>query len=106
MLNKETRRRIARKFIEKNFGKYPLMVTRNFSCPDYSRPFELWAEPDEVSFQVIHAPYVHGPHKTVIAVSDNEKELHESVKKNFDKNNIAAGCVEYENFENYFIAYD
>lgn len=106
MLTKEKRRRIARKFIEKNFGKYPLKVERNFVSPDYTRPFELWAEADGVSFQVIHAPYVHGPHKTFIAVSDNKEELHESVKSYFDKDSIATGCVEYEKEGEYFIAYD
>ena len=106
MLNKETRRRIARQFIEKNFGKYPIMVTRNFVGYDLAHPVELWAEADEISFQVIHAPYVHGPHKTVIAVSESMEELNESINRNFDKDRIKNGFIEYEKFKDYYIAYD
>ena len=106
MLTVEKRRRIARKFIEKNFGKYPVLITRYSYEKDINNPFELWVEPDEVSFQVIHAPYVHRAGKAFIAVSDSKEELDESINRNFDKERVAAGCVEYEKEGEYFIAYD
>lgn len=106
MLNKETRRRIARQYIEKNFGKYAFKVTRNGVEPDLNRPFELWAENDGISFEVIHAPYVSGNHKRAIAVSDSKEELNKSVLENFHKESVTTGCVEYDKFKDYYIAYD
>lgn len=106
MLTKEKRRRIARKFIEKNFGKYAFKVTGLGVEPDMNHPFELWAENDGISFEVIHAPYVSGNHKRVIAVSDSKEELDNSVLTNFHKESVMEGCVEYEKFGDYFIAYD
>lgn len=106
MLSKETRRRIARQYLEKNFGKYAFKVTRLGVEPDLSRPFELWAENDGISFEVVHAPYASGNHKRVIAVSDSKEELNNSVLTNFHRESVMAGCVEYEKFKDYYIAYD
>ena len=106
MLNKETRRNVARQYLESKFGKYAFKVTRFGIEPDLSHPFELWAEQDNISFSVIHAPYVSKKHRRLIAVSDSKEELEKSINENFDKESIRMGCVEYDKFKDYYIAYD
>lgn len=106
MMTENKNRNIARAYLEKTFGKYAFKVTRSGVVPDYTRPFELWRTDDANVFEVIHAPYLSGLHHRYIAVSDNENELDKSVEKYFNKDSIAAGGVEYEKFDKYFIAYD
>lgn len=117
-MKEESRRRIARQFLEKEFGKYgnKLVKTIDGKLVIVKEPFELWRDIDSVegggwgearAFQVIYAPYVSGlTNKRVIAVSDNVQELHEIVNQCFDQERVKAGCVEYETYKQYKIAYD
>ena len=109
MLSENKRRTIARKYLEKNFGKQ-MNVPGVFA----GKPFELWRDYDSMlpgtnearAFEVIYAPYVSGSHKRVIAVSDSIEEMKEIVKASFGKESVAAGCPEYDTYEGYKVVFD
>lgn len=111
-MKEESRRRIARMFLEENFGKKMVIDTEGFYFE--GKPFELWRDYDSAkdgeyevrAFQVLFAPYLSSAKKRMIAVSDNEKELHEIVRKSFEENSIKCGLVEYEEYKGYKVAYD
>ena len=129
------RRQIARKFLEKNFGKkwQPMpveelarlkreLVTENGLSPElvekmvslYNRDFELWRSWDSMkpgehqarAFMVFHAPYISGAEDQYIAVSDSKEELEEIVNLVFDKERIALGLLEYDEMDGYYVVYD
>lgn len=130
MLNEEKRRRIARKFLEENFGKrscnaIPKQIITELSKLENSEKaieviakmflhdFELWRSWDSLdalnearAFQVLYAPYVTTSDKQFIAVSDTKKELDEIVEKVFPEERREYGFIEYERYGNYYIAYD
>lgn len=117
LMKEESRRKIARLFLEKKFGKYgwTKLTDINNRKVIVQVPFELWRSWDSMipktfearAFEVVHAPYVSGAvNKRIIAVSDSAEELNEIVEKCFDQERIKAGYVEYDNYKQYKIAYD
>ena len=116
-MKEESRRKIARLFLEENFGKYGNKLTKTIEGKPVivKQPFELWRDWDSMlpksfearAFEVIYAPYVSGlKNKRMITVSDNDQELREIVNQCFDKERVKAGCVEYETYKQYKVAYD
>ena len=109
-MKEEKRRKIAREFLENEFGKRMVVPQINF----VGEPFQLWRDWDSMkpgtnearAFEVIYAPYISGAKKRMITVSDSEEERREIVKKCFDQERIKVGCVEYETYKGYKIAYD
>lgn len=119
-MNEDSRRRIARKFLEENFGKYGLsqynITIGGKTFISMSRPFELYRTWDSMrdgdfdndarAFEVIYAPYVSEAEHKMIAVSDSQDELNEIVNKCFDKERVKLGLIEFEDYKGYKIAYD
>ena len=115
MMNEEQRRRIARKFLEKNFGKrgYTYLKEFNIRIPLHDN-FELWkawesATPGDNqarAFEVIFAPYISTSKQKFIAVSDSKEELNEIVHQVFDKERIRLGLLEYDKQDGYYVVYD
>lgn len=116
-MKEESRRRIARMFLEENFGKNGNLVVNayglSFSIP---KPFELYrswesmkkdAHDNEArAFEVMYAPYISSAEHRMIAVSDSKDELNEIVNQCFDKERIKLGLIEFDEYKGYKVAYD
>ena len=126
-MKEESRRRIARKFLEEKFGKQwkPFSIEKLEELKKavgimpfkilmeglYSRNFELYRSWDSMmegahdnearAFEVLYAPYSSSAEKKMIAISDNNEELAEIVDKCFEKND-----VKYADYKGYKVAYD
>ena len=115
-MKEESRRRIARKFLEEYFGKTGRVLENiGGQLIPVPHPFELWREPlstedgnwgEARAFQVFYAPYISGAKKRLIAVAETSQELNEIVEQNFDPERIKMGFIEFETYKGYKIAYD
>lgn len=115
MMNEEQRRRIARKFLEKNFGKrgYTYLKEFNIKIPLHDN-FELWKAWESVApgdnqaraFEVIFAPYISSSKQRFIVVSDSKEELDEIVNMVFDEERRKEGFLEYDTYDKYYVVYD
>ena len=113
MLNFEKRRKIAREFLEKNFGQYggALAETIDGKPVIIKAPFELWKHYDEKfketqAIRVIHAPYASGSKMPVIVVGETYEEVAEIGKKVVDEERWATGSPEFEQYKKYWVMYD
>lgn len=111
-MKEDKRRRIAREFLEENFGTYGVLNIEacgmKFNLP---KPFELFRAWDSMkvgvrenearAFEVMYSPYHSNAKKRVIAVSDDEEELMEVVNQCFEKND-----VKYADYKGHKVAYD
>ena len=114
-MKEDKRRIIARKFLEESFGKYGrVIIGEGKNMTIAPKPFELYRDYDSMTpgtnearaFEVAYPPYVSSSKKRIIAVSDSNEERNEIVEACFDKDSIKYGCVEYETYKGYKIAYD
>lgn len=111
-MTEEKRKRIARKFLEENFGKFKNIYLRNGAI--LQMPFELWrnwwsmenGKFEARAFSVINPPYVTGSTKPCIAVSDSKDELREIMNKIVPEERLKTGCPELEEYKGYYIMYD
>ena len=115
-MKEEQRRRIAREYLEKNFGKYGVRFYffNDVTLPISKPPFELWKcyesmEPgswESRAFRVIDAPYITNSNKPVIIVSDNQEELFEIAKIVISEERWETGSPEFDRFKNYYVMFD
>ena len=133
MLSENQRRRIARKFLEENFGKKwkalpdeTLDECRKLLIPKigverfngllglYNHNFELWpawigrkpGDDEQRAFQVLYPPYLSDAKHQYIVVSDSKEELNEIVPLVFDEERRKLGLLEHETYGKYYIVYD
>lgn len=111
-MKEESRRRIARLFLEDTFGKYGYINVdvygKTYSFPKAFELYRSWDSMDKKSeynearaFEVMYSPYHSKAEHRMIAVSDNDKELKDIVNQCFEKKD-----VKYEEYKGYKIAYD
>jgi hypothetical protein len=116
-MKEESRRRIARMFLEENFGKNGSLAVNAYGLYiSIPKPFELYRSWDSMkkgahdnearAFEVMYAPYVSSAEHRMIAVSDSEDELKEIISQCFDKERIRLGLIEFEEYKGYKVAYD
>ena len=111
MLSEDKRRRIAREFLEKKFGKRGNHIVtvdgKTYVIPK-THTFELWKCYEAVgqAFYVLFEPYVTSSDNPVIAVSDSKKELMEITKRIVSENRVKDGSPKFEKFGKFYIMYD
>jgi len=115
-MKEEQRRRIAREYLEENFGKWGMRfyTFNDTTIPVCKLPFELWKcyesmEPgswESRAFRVIDAPYASNSTKPVIIVSDNKEELFEIAKTVISEERMEMGSPEFDKFKNYYVMFD
>ena len=128
MLTEERRRRIARLFLEENFGKRKTIPKKVWEeCRNtmdletfqkladvLSHDFELWRNWDSMkpgqhvarAFDVFYPPYISGSKKPIIAVGETYEEVKEIAKMVVPEERMKYGLPEFEEYKGYYIMYD
>lgn len=126
-MNEEKRRKIAREFLEKNFGKRK-QVPQEVVCAlaetmnaetivkvlNYlNHDFELWknyksmkSEGEARAFDVLYPPYISGNKNPVIVVGESYEEIDEIAKLIIPEDRLKLGLPEYEKYKGYYIMFD
>lgn len=127
-MNEEKRRRIARQFLEENFGKKKHIPQEEVTkiaktmgveaaakiLAYLSHEFELWKNYESIksdesearAFDVFYPPYVSGNKNPVIAVGETYEEVKEIAKLIIPEDRLKLGLPEYEEYKGYYIMYD
>lgn len=128
MLTEEKRRKIARQFLEENFGKRtPIsqelmkewlklkdvntivtLITMN------SHNFELWRNYESIkpnenqarAFDIFYSPYKSENENPVIAVGESYEEVKEIAKLIIPEDRLKQESPNYEEYKGYYIMYD